>query len=315
MVREVTRLGALLLASVVSVLAEAYPLTIEHKYGQIELSEQPQRVVSVGVTDHDDILALGVIPLAVRDWYGDQPYGVWPWAQDELGDAKPVLLKGQTVDFEAIAQLKPDLIIGVSSGMDKKTYDKLSTIAPTLAQSGAYTDWAMPWDERHLMIGKALGYEEKSQAIVQDIKQQIATLRAKHPEFEGKSAAVAFYYNKQPGAYASKDLRSQFLIALGFHIPESIDALAKEAFYTSFSEERMDLLDNDLVIWLTTEEQLERYSNAIFRKRMPFYKEKREYFTGDIIGGAFSFFSPLSIQYLIDEMVPAMANILEEKSS
>ena len=45
--------------------------------------------MSVGFAEHEGLLALGVEPVGVRDWYGDQPYATWPWAQDELGDQQP----------------------------------------------------------------------------------------------------------------------------------------------------------------------------------------------------------------------------------
>ena len=45
-------------------------------------------MVSVGFSDQDTLLALGVVPVGIRDWYGDQPNAVWPWATDELGDAE-----------------------------------------------------------------------------------------------------------------------------------------------------------------------------------------------------------------------------------
>lgn len=307
-IKSVVVSAALLLSA--STLAET--ITVEHKYGELNLDEKPQRVVSVGYSDQDDILSFGVKPLAVRYWYGDFPYSVWPWAQDELGDAKPLVLKGQALDYEAIAELKPDLIVGSSSGMDLDTYNKLSAIAPTLAQSGDYADWTMPWDVRHEMIGAALGFKEQAKNNVSDIQSKIEGLKDTYPEFFGKTATVAFYYNKQPGAYSSKDLRSRFLTNLGFIIPAEIDELAGDAFYTSFSEERMDLLDNDLLVWLASEKEIEAAGNSIFRKRMPFYKQGREYFTGEVVGGAFSFFSPLSIEYLIDEMVPELSEIVKK---
>src|SRR5690606_23184754 len=58
---------------------EAFPVTIEHKYGATTIDAEPKRVVSVGFGEHDGLLALGVVPIAVRDWYGDQPYATWPW--------------------------------------------------------------------------------------------------------------------------------------------------------------------------------------------------------------------------------------------
>lgn len=293
----------------VSCVLLAFPVTIEHKYGETKLEKQPLRIISVGFSDQDDILSFGVKPLAIRDWYGDQPYAVWPWAQDELADAKPLVLKGRSLDYEAIAALKPDLIIGISSGMDQKEFQKLNAIAPTLAQPSEYADWAVPWDTRHLMIGKALGFSKKAEKNIQLLKEKLIAAKKTHPEFNQKTAAVAFYYNKQPGAYASKDLRSQFLIDLGFVIPEEIDQLSGEAFYATFSEERLDILNNDVVVWLASEDQINSASTAAFRTRMPFHKQQKEYFTGDVVGGAFSFFSPLSIEYLLDEMVPELSKI------
>lgn len=293
----------------ISATTNAFPVSIEHKYGQLTIEQQPIRIVSVGYSDQDDILSFGIVPVAIREWYGNQPYAVWPWAQSQLGDAQPVILKGQTLDYETIAALKPDLIIGVSSGMNQKEFNKLNSIAPTLAQSGKYQDWMIEWDIRHATIGKALGFTAQAQQNVLNLKKQISDAKLNHPEFNNKTAAVAFYYNKQPGAYSSKDLRSKFLIDLGFRIPKEIDTLAGESFYVSFSEERLDILDNDLLVWLDSEKKINAASTVAFRTRLPFYKQKREYFTDEIVGGAFSFFSPLSIQYLLDNMVPKLSEI------
>ena len=139
----------------------------------------------------------------------------------------------------------------------------------------------------------------------------MANAKASHPEFSGKTANVAFYYNNQPGAYASKDLRAQFLIELGFSIPAEINQIAGSAFYASFSEERLDLLNSDVLIWLATEKQIDEASTAAFRKRMPFYKLNNEYFTGETVSGAFSFYSVLSIEYLLAEMVPELVRIVD----
>ena len=54
--------------------------SITHKFGATELPKDPQRIVSVGYNDQDAILALGGTLVGTFDWYGDYPYGVWPWA-------------------------------------------------------------------------------------------------------------------------------------------------------------------------------------------------------------------------------------------
>ena len=56
------------------------PLTITHAFGETTIPEPPKRVVSAGLTGQDDLLALGIVPVAVTNWFGDQPFGVWPWA-------------------------------------------------------------------------------------------------------------------------------------------------------------------------------------------------------------------------------------------
>ncbi len=66
---------------------DGFPVTIEHKYGSTEIGAQPQRVVTIGFTDHDVVLARGVGPVGVGtddDGYSkDQPFGIWPWAQPQ----------------------------------------------------------------------------------------------------------------------------------------------------------------------------------------------------------------------------------------
>lgn len=65
---------------------------IEHVFGETTVPSRPSRVVSAGLTEQDDLLAVGVVPVAVTNSLRDQPAGVWPWAQPKLGTAKPALL-------------------------------------------------------------------------------------------------------------------------------------------------------------------------------------------------------------------------------
>ena len=136
--------------------ASGGPRTIDHKYGSTEVSGAPERVVTVGFTDGDPMLALGVAPVAVREWFGKQPQAIWPWARDKLGDAKPEVLPATELNFEQIAALEPDLIVGVSSGMSGEDYGTLSEIAPTLAQPEEFVDCGGPWQDQTRLIGRAL---------------------------------------------------------------------------------------------------------------------------------------------------------------
>lgn len=131
-----------------------FPVTIDHKFGVTVIPREPSRVVTIGYTKQDPVLALGVTPLAVREWFGDQPHAVWPWAREALGDAQPQVLRmpfGE-LDYEAIAVLQPDLIIATHSGIQEAEYQRLARIAPTVAQPGSYPDFGVPWQEQARLL-------------------------------------------------------------------------------------------------------------------------------------------------------------------
>ncbi|WP_053228026.1 iron-siderophore ABC transporter substrate-binding protein [Spirochaeta cellobiosiphila] len=291
-----------------NLLSKGFPLTIDHKYGSTTIESQPTRIVSVGYTEHEALLALGVVPIAIRDWYGDYPNSLWPWAQEALGDSDPpYVLSSRELNFEIIASLNPDLIVGVSSGMTQKEYDTLSQIAPVIAQPADYVDYGTPWQVETRIMGQVVGKAEKAEEVVSYIEDRFDSIKNSHPQFQGATAAIAFVFQNELGAYASADSRSRLLTELGFIIPPEYDEIAGEKFYLSFSEERMDLLDTDVIIWIGVGAKgLEAMRQFTLRKTLKATTEGREFFVGKLLGGAFSFASPLSIDYALDELVPAL---------
>ena len=73
-----------------------FPQTVEHNFGSTTVEAKPERIAVVGLTEQDTVLQLGYKPIATTEWYGDQPYAVWPWAQAALGDSKPTVLRTPT---------------------------------------------------------------------------------------------------------------------------------------------------------------------------------------------------------------------------
>ena len=288
--------------------ADEFPVTITHKYGEVTIPEQPLRVVSVGFSDQDWLLALGVVPIAIRDWYGDQPYATWPWAQDELGDAAAVVLSSTEANFEQIAALKPDLIVGVSSGMTDTDYETLSQIAPTIAQPGEYVDYGTPWDVATELIGKATGTSEEAAAVIERVEGLYADVREAHPEFEGATAGVTFMFDGSPGGYGSQDGRSRLVNELGFVTPPEFDELSGDSFFFTVSSEDISVLDTDVVIWIVGDELSQDAVAALpTRQSLSAFAEGREIITDPLLSGAFSFGSPLSIEYLLENLVPELA--------
>jgi iron complex transport system substrate-binding protein len=183
------------------------------------------------------VLALGVTPVAVREWFEERPYATWVWAQDELGDAEPEVLSSTELNFERITALEPDLILGVTSGITRDEYETLSEIAPTVGQSGAYVDYGVPWQEEATRTtGRALGRERRAEEDVSEVEGRFQETRAEHQEFENATGVVALYgENGSFSAYGPEDTRGRFMSALGFELPDEIAELAGDQFYAEIS--------------------------------------------------------------------------------
>lgn len=49
--------------------AGAFPVTVEHAFGSTTVDQAPKRVVSVGYTDDQTVLAFGIKPVGMVDQY------------------------------------------------------------------------------------------------------------------------------------------------------------------------------------------------------------------------------------------------------
>jgi iron complex transport system substrate-binding protein len=140
--------------------SSAFPVTVTHRLGTTTVPAEPRRIAVVGLTEQDIVLALGEKPIATTEWYGEQPYAVWPWARRALGTVKPTVLSNKDgFQFERIAALRPDLIIGTNAGMQRADYRKLSAIAPTIAGVVGGTDYFSRWDQQTVLVARALNTE------------------------------------------------------------------------------------------------------------------------------------------------------------
>lgn len=234
-------------------VSAAFPVTVLHKFGSTTIAEAPERVVAIGFNDQDALLALGVTPLAARYWYGDETDAIFPWAEDKTDGTQPVVLNMPfgSLNYEAIIALDPDLIVAVYSGITQEEFDLLSQIAPTIAQSADYTDFGMPWQEATLLIGAALGKAAEAETLVSSVEALITAAREENPQFAGKTIAVVYGYETGLyGYYTAQDPRARFFTDLGFVVPDELVEIAGDSYYADVSAERIDLLDQDLIVFV-----------------------------------------------------------------
>ncbi|MFG3250466.1 iron-siderophore ABC transporter substrate-binding protein [Streptomyces sp. NPDC048187] len=297
--------------------AGAFPVTVEHAFGATKIDKAPERVVSVGYTDDQTVLAFGIKPVGMVDQYPN-PAGrspdintQWPWVKDKWGDTEPevVMKNGDTgPNFEKIAALRPDLIVAVYSEIDQAAYDKLSKIAPTVGRTkGEKEPFSAPWQDNALHIAKALGKAEEGEKMVADIQGRLDAAKQDHPEFADRTAVVLSWYKDSVAPFTSTDVRGRLVTGIGFKYRTEIDKIAGGDFYTTLSPERVDLVDVDRVFVINDKadqdalKKFELFTNldAVKDGKVSYLLDSE----GPAVGAAISQGTLLSMPYAVDELV------------
>jgi iron complex transport system substrate-binding protein len=288
-------------------------VTITHLFGQTVIKEPPKRVVSAGYTEQDDLLAVGVLPLAVTSWWGDQPFAVWPWAQPKLGGGQPVVLNlDNGIPVDQIAGLKPDLIVAINAGVDADTYQKLSAIAPTIPQ-GDGDAFFEPWKDQATTIGQAVFQADQMKSLVDGVGQKFAAVAQKNPAWLGKKALLMEGTLWQGTVVATvAGWRTDFLNQMGLVIDDSIKPFGVDHRAVIPRDHIKAVLDSaDVAIWTTESPDDQRALLAdpdVAASQAT--AQNRHIFTTKDQAGAIAFSSVLSYPMLADQLPPLISKIL-----
>lgn len=236
----------------------AFPITIEHALGTTVIESKPERVATVQWANHEVPLALGVVPvgMAAANFGDPDGDGVLPWVSDRLeehGADVPVLFdENDGIDFEAVADTDPEVILAAYSGLTQQDYDTLSEIAPTIAYPNA--PWATAWRDMIRLNSAGMGMAAEGDELIAAIEAEIAAEVAKYPGLAGKQAMFAGHLDptdlSEIGFYTSHDTRVQFFEDLGLQIADVVaDASAgTDSFSASVSTEQIQVFDDVDVI-------------------------------------------------------------------
>lgn len=276
------------------------PVTITHLFGETTVPEPPKRVVCAGYTGQDDLLALGVVPVGVTAWFGDQPFAVWPWARQRLGNAEPAVLDlDNGIAIPRIAELKPDLIIATNAGVDADTYQKLSEIAPTVPQSGRDAFFE-PWKVQAAAIGKAVHQAQQMQALVDGVDTGFADAAAAHPGFKGKKAMLLSGRLEAGNIAAVTGWRTEFLTQLGLTVADTPAVIGHDRIESTLG-------GADVLIWTTETDDGRR---ALLADPGVAAWDSRSVFTTKDQAGAIAIASPLSYPLVTEQLPGLIAKVL-----
>lgn len=238
---------------------DAFPVTIEHVYGETVIETKPERIATVAWANHEVPLALGIVPVGMSKatWGDDDDDGVLPWVEERLEelDAETPVLFDETdgIDFDAVNDTKPDVILAAYSGLTQEDYDTLSKIAPVIA----YPDvaWGTSWEDTVRLNSKALGLEAEGDQLIEDRHADIDAALAEYPALAESTVLFSFIDPtdfSQVGFYTSHDTRPGFLESLGFPAPAIVteESAGTDQFYVSVSSEEADRFD-DVDVFVT----------------------------------------------------------------
>ncbi len=274
----------------------------------LEFAEPPTRIVALEWVYVEDLLALGIQPVGVADIAG---YNEFVQIEPQLADTVVDVGTRQEPSLEAIAQLEPDLIIGVKL-RHEAIVDTLSAIAPTLL----FDPYPAPetgirqldeMEQTFLKIAEVVNAKPKGEAVLQAMQ---AKFEAAAQQLQGKQLPQnPFILGQFVGGapqirlFNNNAMAVQILQKLG--LTNAWQGTVEPFGFNTVWIESLPPVENANFFYSTEEnnpyfKQLEQ--NPIW-KNLAFVKESRLYSIGSdtwIFGG------PLSAEVFVDKVVQAL---------
>lgn len=289
-----------------------YPITIKHAFGETVIEKKPERVATISWANHDVALALGVVPVgfSAANYGVEDGSGLLPWTAaklKELGADKPNIFQDTDgLDFEAISDAQPDVILAAYSGITKEEYETLSQIAPVIAYQSQ--PWVTSWREQVEFNSKGMGMEKEGQQLIKNTEKLIADKANEHPSIKGKKAVFAYISPQDLSSvsiYTPGDPRGAFLEEIGMVFPDSVKKLVTDesGFYLQLSAENADVLnDADIIVSYADDAVLKTLqADPVFGKIPAIQRGSVVFIKDGTPLAAAGNPNPLSIAYTIDE--------------
>ncbi|ETT77028.1 iron ABC transporter permease [Paenibacillus sp. FSL R7-277] len=303
--------------------AVTYPITIKHALGEAVIKSKPERVVTVQWANHDVALALGVVPVgfSAANFGVQDGSGLLPWTADKLKElnvtAPNVFQDTDGLDFEAISDANPDVILAAYSGLTKEDYETLSQIAPVVAYPTAA--WATTWREQVLLNAEGMGMKPEGEQLIKDTEALVKDKLSKYPQIAGKKVVWVNFSAEDLSKlhiYTPVDSRVAFLYELGMTYPESITKQITDptSYSLSLSSENVEALyDADLIVGYGNAELLKTLqADSLIGKIPAIERGSVAFIDSDTPLVAAGTPNPLSIAYTIDEYLALIGGAIDK---
>ena len=216
--------------------------TIKHAMGTTTLTSVPKRVVILFNGMVDISLTLGVAPIGAVESWVQQPW--YHYLRADMVGTKNLGSELQP-NIEAIAALKPDLIIGAKT-RHEKIYSQLSAIAPTL-----YADQLFEWKDNLKLAAGALNKEAAATSFMNNWNKRVADFKSKISGRPNTEVSLVRFYDDNSARVYITGFAGSILQELGLKRPKAQQSPDK-VFIDLASEEQIPLMNGDIIFDITS---------------------------------------------------------------
>ncbi|WP_256757728.1 ABC transporter substrate-binding protein [Cohnella sp. WQ 127256] len=216
---------------------------VKDSYEDVEVPENPERIVVLDIGALDNLLELGIKPIGAPSILS-------------AGDPYPAYLKGTdgienigTVNepnLEAIDALKPDLIIG-NKDAHEAIRDQLKQIAPTVYVESL----GVTWKANLSLHAETVNKQEAGKKLLENYQQRIEELKSKLSASEPIEVSLFRPREEKIQIYLKGTFAGSIMTDAGIARPA---AQSDEGFSKDLTIEQIADLDGNVMLWFNREE-------------------------------------------------------------
>ena len=288
-------------------------VTIQGTNGEVTLDQPAEKVVVLEWTYAEDLLAVGVQPAGMADI---ESYGDYVNIEPQLDDTVVDVGGRQEPNLEAIAEIDPDLIVGVDF-RHTAMLEELERIAPTVIfnpyPEDESIDLYQEMETTFLEIAKAVDKTEEADQVLADLEgkyeESAAEIEAANLETNDVILTLAYSGPQAPEirVFTPNSMASIILDRIGLnnvHEPDQFEVFGSSTFNV---EGLVQYEDANYLYTVPDEDNIyenQLAGNAVW-ENLNFVQEGR---TFDLGPDTWLYGGPLSAETLMNQITDVMVN-------
>lgn len=216
--------------------------TVRTDSGDVEVPEDPKRVVASIGSFETDMVAVGIMPVLTTSFAG-------PWVKL---DDNVTITKNIPPTAEELVAVRPDLLVGWTWVTKEESFDEISKVAPyvglgeSAATAGPGFDGSQPlrsWDTLFLSVCDAVNRRDRGEKLVAEFEERLDKLAERRRKEPPVSVARIEFDEAGSFSYRGKNEdTAELMRRIGLTVVGPDDSIKKESL------ERLPEIDADWLV-------------------------------------------------------------------